>query len=189
MHDRTIFGHGVPIFWTRIETSFGTMLVAATEQGVCRLAFGESVDALRARYPQAALTEGGAAHRSLFQAVAAAIERPGTGSDIPLDIQGTAFQQRVWAELRRIPPGQTIAYGELARRIGKPSASRAVGSANGANAIAVLIPCHRVVQADGSLGGYAYGLAIKRELLWREGARVATPDAMPDLFADTFPGA
>ncbi|MEL7320190.1 MAG: methylated-DNA--[protein]-cysteine S-methyltransferase, partial [Pseudomonadota bacterium] len=88
---------------------------------------------------------------------------------IPLDVKGTAFQQQVWKALRDIPSGETRSYGELAAALGNPKASRAVGSANGANNIAVLIPCHRVVQADGSIGGYAYGPDIKRELLRREG--------------------
>lgn len=147
------------------------------------MSFDEDAEELRVRFPDADLVAGGnvegwdvesgevergEAFRVLCAKVAAAIEAPGTGGDIPLDIQGTAFQQRVWQELRCIPPGETLSYGELAARIGKPKASRAVGSANGANAIAVLIPCHRVVHADGSLGGYAYGSEIKRELLRRE---------------------
>ncbi|MEQ8772457.1 MAG: methylated-DNA--[protein]-cysteine S-methyltransferase, partial [Erythrobacter sp.] len=109
--------------------------------------------------------------RPLFENVIAAVERPGSAdAAIPLDIDGTAFQTRVWEELRRIPAGETRTYGELAAAIGKPQASRAVGGANGANRIAVLIPCHRVVAADGSLGGYAYGTVIKAELLRRERA-------------------
>jgi AraC family transcriptional regulator of adaptative response/methylated-DNA-[protein]-cysteine methyltransferase len=97
-----------------------------------------------------------------------AVESPGTGSDIPLDVRGTAFQERVWAELRKIPPGETRSYAEIAAAAGNPTAVRATGSANGANNVAVLIPCHRVVRSDGSLGGYAYGLDIMRELLARE---------------------
>ena len=93
----------------------------------------------------------------------------GCSAAIPLDVKGTAFQQRVWEELRRIPHGQTRSYGELAAALGNPKASRAVGGANGANNVAVLIPCHRVIAADGTLGGYAYGLEIKAELLRREG--------------------
>ena len=97
-----------------------------------------------------------------------AVEKPGSGQDIPLDVQGTAFQQRVWEELCRIPSGETRSYGQLAAALGSPKASRAVGGANGANNIAVLIPCHRVIAADGGLGGYAYGTEIKAELLRRE---------------------
>jgi AraC family transcriptional regulator of adaptative response/methylated-DNA-[protein]-cysteine methyltransferase len=100
-----------------------------------------------------------------------AVERPGSGDDIPLDVRGTAFQQRVWAELRKIPPGETRSYAEIAAAAGKPKAVRAAGTANGANNVAVLIPCHRVIRSDGSLGGYAYGLDIKRELLAREARR------------------
>jgi AraC family transcriptional regulator of adaptative response/methylated-DNA-[protein]-cysteine methyltransferase len=88
--------------------------------------------------------------------------------DLPLDVAGTGFQQAVWRELRRIPPGETRSYAEIAAAAGKPQAVRAAGSANGANCVAVLIPCHRVIRSDGSLGGYAYGLDIKRKLLERE---------------------
>ena len=91
--------------------------------------------------------------------------------DIPVDVRGTAFQERVWQELRRIPPGETRAYAEIAAAAGNPRAVRAAGSANGANHVPVLIPCHCVVRSDGSLGGYAYGLDIKRKLLEREGAK------------------
>jgi AraC family transcriptional regulator of adaptative response/methylated-DNA-[protein]-cysteine methyltransferase len=112
--------------------------------------------------------------RELFAQVVAAVEQPGAGNAaIPLDLHGTAFQQRVWEALRRIPPGQTRSYGELAAALGKPKAARAVGRASGANNIAVLIPCHRVIAADGTLGGYAYGMAIKAELLRRERAYAA----------------
>jgi AraC family transcriptional regulator of adaptative response/methylated-DNA-[protein]-cysteine methyltransferase len=147
------------------------MLVAATDKGVCCLAFNEGEAELRARFPQAELVPAGEDFRTLFAQVVAAVEQPGPGSAaIPLDVKGTAFQQRVWDELRRIPCGETRSYGELAAVLGNPKASRAVGGANGANNVAVLIPCHRVIAADGSLGGYAYGTAIKAELLKREGA-------------------
>ena len=162
-------GAGRAIHWSVIATSLGKMLVAATERGVCCLAFNEGEDELRARFPKAELIEGGEAFRAIFERVTAAVEQPGTGRDIPLDVKGTAFQQRVWQALREIPAGETRSYGELAAALGKPSASRAVGGANGANNIAVLIPCHRVIAADGTLGGYAYGLEIKSELLKREG--------------------
>lgn len=166
-------GKGRVIHWEVIETSLAPMLVAATERGVCCLSFGEGEDDLRARFPNADLVRGGSEFRALFEMVTAAVERPGmaAGADIPLDVKGTAFQQRVWQELRRIPPGETRSYGELAALVGNPKASRAVGGANGANNIAVLIPCHRVIAADGSLGGYAYGLRIKSELLKREAKR------------------
>ncbi|MEO0463728.1 MAG: bifunctional DNA-binding transcriptional regulator/O6-methylguanine-DNA methyltransferase Ada [Pseudomonadota bacterium] len=166
-------GAGRRIHWSVRPTSLGDMLVAATAKGVCCLAFGESETELRARFPKADLVEADEDFAALFDRVVAAVEEPGLGggSAIPLDVKGTAFQQRVWAALREIPSGETRSYGELAAALGNPKASRAVGSANGANNVAVLIPCHRVVQADGSLGGYAYGSEIKRELLRREGGR------------------
>ncbi|GGD48735.1 methylated-DNA--[protein]-cysteine S-methyltransferase [Erythrobacter arachoides] len=162
-------GAGRRIEWAEVATTLGPMLVAATDRGVCCLAFGEGEADLRARFPNAELVAGGAAFRRLLDQVVAAVETPGTGDHIPLDVKGTAFQHRVWEELRRIPPGETLSYGQLAARVGNARASRAVGGANGANHVAVLIPCHRVIAGDGTLGGYAYGLAIKRELLDREG--------------------
>lgn len=162
-------GQGRVIYWAVVGTSLGAMLVAATDKGVCCLSFNEGEAELRARFPNAELVPSGEDFRALFDRVIAAVEQPGTGADIPLDVKGTAFQQRVWQELRNIPAGETRSYGELAAALGKPAASRAVGGANGANNIAVLIPCHRVIAADGTLGGYAYGLQIKAELLKREG--------------------
>ena len=162
-------GEGREIHWTQVETSLGPMLVAATEKGVCCLSFNEGEGELRARFPKAKLVEGGDAFRELFEQVTRAVEQPALdNSHIPLDVKGTAFQQRCWDALRQIPAGETRSYGEQAAMLGNPKASRAVGGANGANNIAVLIPCHRVIQSDGTLGGYAYGLAIKEELLKRE---------------------
>lgn len=161
-------GKGVTIRWAVVETSLGQMLVAATDKGVCRLSFGEAREALESRFPHAELVEGGGEFAALLQAVVAAVEQPGAAQHIPLDVRGTAFQEAVWQELRRIPPGETRSYAEIAAAVGKPKAVRAAGSANGANNVAVLIPCHRVVRSDGTLGGYAYGLAIKAELLARE---------------------
>jgi len=164
-------GDGTTINWAVVETTLGPMLVAASDKGVCRLSFNEGREELAQRFPRAALAEGGAEFEALLQRVVDAVERPGTGGDIPLDVQGTAFQQRVWQELRKIPPGETRSYSEIAAAAGKPSAVRAAGSANGANNVAVLIPCHRVIRSDGTLGGYAYGLDIKRKLLAREANR------------------
>ena len=145
------------------------MLVAATDKGVCCLSFNEGEEQLRARFPNAELVESGKGFKALFDQVIAAVEQPGSDSShIPLDVKGTAFQQRCWEALRRIPPGETRSYGQQAAMLGNPKASRAVGSANGANNIAVLIPCHRVVPASGGVGGYAYGPEIKAELLRRE---------------------
>ena len=164
-------GEGRTIHYEIIATTLGPMLVAATERGVCCLSFNEGAEDLARRFPKAKLLEGGEAFRELFAQVVAAVEEPGESAAIPLDVKGTAFQQRVWQELLRIPPGETLSYGQLAARVGNPKASRAVGGANGSNNIAVLIPCHRVIASDGSLGGYAYGLDIKRELLRREAGK------------------
>lgn len=161
-------GRGVTIRWAVVPTSLGPMLVAATEKGVCRLSFNEGEDALRTRFPNAELAQGGAEFADLLESVIAAVEQPGDAAHIPLDVKGTAFQEAVWQELRRIPPGETRSYAQIAAAVGKPGAVRAAGSANGANNVAVLIPCHRVVRSDGSLGGYAYGLEIKQRLLERE---------------------
>lgn len=161
-------GRGVVIRWAVVPTSLGPMLVAATDRGVCRLSFNETGADLAARFPHADLREGDADFAALLENVVAAVEQPGDSPHIPLDVQGTAFQEAVWRELRRIPPGETRSYAQIAAAVGNPGAVRAAGSANGANNVAVLIPCHRVIRADGSLGGYAYGLAIKRELLKRE---------------------
>ncbi len=167
--DWTNGGEGRVIHWSVVATSLGEMLVAATGKGVCCLSFGEGERELRARFPKAELVEGGGEFAALLEQVVAAVEDPSLdNSHIPLDVKGTAFQQRCWEALRSIPAGETRSYGEQAAMLGNPKASRAVGGANGANNIAVLIPCHRVVQADGSLGGYAYGPDIKAELLRRE---------------------
>ncbi|MBO9602684.1 MAG: methylated-DNA--[protein]-cysteine S-methyltransferase [Novosphingobium sp.] len=161
-------GEGVRIEWAVVPTTLGAMLVAATDRGVCRLSFDEGREALAAIFPRAELVEGGAEFSDLLARVIAAVEAPGSGADIPLDVKGTAFQEAVWRELRRIPAGETRSYSEIAAAAGKPKAVRAAGSANGANNVAVLIPCHRVLRSDGSIGGYAYGTAIKQELLRRE---------------------
>lgn len=162
-------GEGVTIRWAVVESSLGPMLVAATDKGVCRLSFGRGRDELERLFPKAELVEGGADFAELLQRVVAAVDDPASGRDIPVDVRGTAFQERVWQELRRIPPGETRSYTEIAAAAGNPRAVRAAGSANGANHVPVLIPCHCVVRSDGSLGGYAYGLDIKRALLEREG--------------------
>ena len=164
-------GKGVEIHWAVVPTSLGDMLVAATDKGVCRLSFAEGREALEERFPAATLVEGGEEFSALLSQVIEAVEAPTQGFDhIPIDVKGTAFQEAVWRELRRIPAGETRSYADIAAAVGKPKAVRAAGSANGANNVAVLIPCHRVVRSDGTLGGYAYGLPIKDELLRREGA-------------------
>lgn len=166
-------GKGVAIHWAVAPTSLGPMLVAATDKGVCRLSFSESEEALRRRFPNAELVEGGAEFAKLLTEVVATVEAPGdapSGFDhIPLDVKGTAFQEACWKALRAIPKGETRSYADIAAAAGNARAVRAAGSANARNNVAVLIPCHRVIRSDGDLGGYAYGLDIKRELLRREG--------------------
>lgn len=161
-------GKGATIHWAVVETSLGSMLVAATAKGVCRLSFNEGREALEQRFPLAELVAGGAEFAALLRQVVEAVEAPGDFSHIPLDVKGTAFQESVWRALQQIPPGETRSYAELAAAVGKPKAVRAAGSANGANNVAVLIPCHRVIRTGGHLGGYAYGLEIKRKLLEKE---------------------
>jgi AraC family transcriptional regulator, regulatory protein of adaptative response / methylated-DNA-[protein]-cysteine methyltransferase len=164
-------GRGETIRWTSAATDLGPLLVAATERGICRVAFEADDTALRNHFPNATILRGGAELESLLEEAVAFVSAPGRAMTLPLDVRGTAFQQAVWRELSRIPPGQTLSYAALAARAGKPGAARAAGSACGANPVALLIPCHRAQRGDGSLGGYAYGLPIKRELLKREGER------------------
>lgn len=164
-------GRGVTIHWAVVATTIGPMLVAATGKGVCRLSFGEDEAELRRRFPNADLVQGGAQFEKLLAEVVASVEAPGDFAHIPLDVKGTAFQEACWKALREIPPGETRSYAEIAAAAGNPGAVRAAGSANARNNVAVLIPCHRVIRSDGDLGGYAYGLDIKRELLRREGTK------------------
>ncbi|WP_238550627.1 bifunctional DNA-binding transcriptional regulator/O6-methylguanine-DNA methyltransferase Ada [Blastomonas sp. AAP53] len=161
-------GQGVVIHWTQSDTSLGRMLVAWTGKGVCRLSFNEDAHSLAQRFPGAQLIEAGAEASQFVSAVVAGIEAPSSNASIPVDVRGTAFQEAVWKALSDIPTGETRSYAQLAASIGKPAAVRAVGSACGANPVAVLIPCHRALRSDGTLGGYAYGLPIKVELLKRE---------------------
>jgi AraC family transcriptional regulator of adaptative response/methylated-DNA-[protein]-cysteine methyltransferase len=163
-------GRGETIRWATAETNLGTMLLAATERGICRLSFDEGEGDLRARFPEAQIEAGGEAMADLLERTVAAVNAPERPHDLPLDVRGTAFQQAVWRELMRIPPGETRSYAQIAAAVGHPAAVRAAGSANGANHVAILIPCHRVIRGDGTLGGYAYGLERKRQLLKREGA-------------------
>lgn len=154
--------------------SLGEVLVAATEAGVCAVLLGDApeplVRDLQDRFPQADLVGGDAAFEALVAKVVGLVEHPGAGHALPLDIRGTAFQQRVWKALSAIPPGQTASYAQVAREIGQPRAVRAVAQACGANALAVAIPCHRVVRNDGALSGYRWGVERKQALLDREAA-------------------
>jgi AraC family transcriptional regulator of adaptative response/methylated-DNA-[protein]-cysteine methyltransferase len=162
-------GRGETISWARVETSLGTMLVAATERGICRLSFDEDEQCLGRRFPLARIEPGGEAMADLVGRTVAAVEAPERPHDLPLDVRGTAFQEAVWRELARIPPGESLSYAALAAKAGRPAAVRAAGTACGSNRIAVLIPCHRARRGDGSPGGYAYGLERKAKLLEREG--------------------
>ena len=164
-------GAGVTIRWAVVDTVLGKMLLGATDKGICRLSFDEDEDALQRRFPNADIIAGGSAIAHLVRGAIAAIENPAHMPDLPLDVGGTAFQQAVWNELKRIPAGETRTYAEIAAAVGRPNAVRAAGSANGANNVAVLIPCHRVIRSDGSLGGFAYGLERKQALLDKERAQ------------------
>lgn len=154
------------------KCSLGSILVASSEKGVCAILLGEDPGALarelQDRFPLARLIGGDAGFERLLARVLRFAEAPALGLDLPLDVRGTAFQQRVWQALRAVPAGSTISYGELAKRIGAPRSARAVARACAANALAVAIPCHRVVRADGGLSGYRWGVERKRELLRRE---------------------
>jgi AraC family transcriptional regulator, regulatory protein of adaptative response / methylated-DNA-[protein]-cysteine methyltransferase len=164
-------GRGETIRWASAETDLGTMLVAATARGICRLSFDEDESALRRRFPKAAIAHGGPEMADLVRRTVAAVNAPEKPHDLPLDVHGTAFQEAVWRELTRIPAGETRTYAQIAAAVGRPAAVRAAGSANGANNVAVLIPCHRVIRTDGTPGGYAYGLERKARLLAREAGK------------------
>jgi len=161
-------GAGVTIRFAVAPSTLGPLLIAATDKGLCRISFEEDEAALQARFPQARIVAGDGDFTALVAEVVALVDDPARAHSLPVDVAGTAFQQAVWAALRAIPPGETRSYGEIAAAIGKPGAVRAVGSACGGNNLAVLIPCHRVLRGDGTLGGYAYGLPRKQALLRRE---------------------
>ena len=148
--------------------------MAASGKGVCAIQFGDDPDALvrglQDRFPKARLIGGDKAFEQLVARVVGLIEAPANGLDLPLDVRGTAFQRQVWQALRDIPAGTTASYAEIAKRIGRPKAVRAVAQACGSNDIAVAIPCHRVVRTDGELSGYRWGIERKRALLEREAA-------------------
>jgi AraC family transcriptional regulator of adaptative response/methylated-DNA-[protein]-cysteine methyltransferase len=167
-------GNGAAIRFAVGECSLGSILVAATEKGVCAIQLGDDPEALvrglQDRFPKARLIGGDATFEQLVARVVALVEAPGNGLDLPLDVRGTAFQRLVWQALRDIPPGSTASYGEIAQRIGRPKAVRAVAQACASNDIAVAIPCHRVVRRDGGLSGYRWGIERKRALLEREAA-------------------
>ena len=154
------------------ECSLGAILVACSERGVCAILLGDDADTLardlQDRFPQASLTGGDAEFERLVAQVVGFVEAPGLGLDLPLDVRGTAFQQRVWQALRKIPAGKTASYSDIAARIGSPKSVRAVAQACAANRLAVAVPCHRVVRNDGAVSGYRWGVERKRVLLDRE---------------------
>ncbi len=158
------------------QSCLGAILVASSKKGVASILLGDDPDQLvrdlQDRFPRAELVGGDSNYEGLVARVVGFVEAPGLGLDLPLDVRGTAFQRRVWQALQDIPVGETVSYAEIARRIGTPSAVRAVASACAANNIAVAIPCHRVVRRDGSLSGYAWGVERKRALLTWEGLAV-----------------
>lgn len=156
------------------ESSLGAILVARSLRGVCAISLGNDPDLLlrelQDRFPRAELIGGETGFEALVAQVIGLIEQPNIGIDLPLDVRGTAFQQRVWQALRQIPPGETASYAQIAQRIGSPKSVRAVAQACASNTLAVAIPCHRVVRSDGALSGYRWGVERKRALLLREGA-------------------
>ncbi len=180
-------GSGLEIHWGRHPTPFGPCLLAATERGVCSLRFlgeegpDEALGELVAAWPRARLVEDPAATGRWVTRVFSRWSRSSDDAPLPVLVRGTNFQVRVWEALLRLPCGATTTYGELAREIGRPGASRAVGGAVGSNPLAVLIPCHRVLRSDGSWGGYRWGTDTKRRLLaWEAAARSGGPEEDAD---------
>jgi AraC family transcriptional regulator, regulatory protein of adaptative response / methylated-DNA-[protein]-cysteine methyltransferase len=162
------------IHFTVLETSLGAVMVAQSAKGIIAVLLGDDREELRRdleqRFPSAALIAGDARAEALAREVGAFLESPARGLNVPLDMRGTEFQRMVWEALRRIPPGSTESYADIARRIGMPKSARAVAQACAANALAVVIPCHRVVRGDGTLAGYRWGVQRKRALLEEEAA-------------------
>jgi AraC family transcriptional regulator of adaptative response/methylated-DNA-[protein]-cysteine methyltransferase len=169
-------GRGETIRWTTFDSPLGELFIAATSKGICRLTFDDSEASLRRLFPNAAIIKDDGSLREFVAGTLKAIERPLAAPDLPIDVAGTAFQEAVWRELRKIPAGETRSYAQIAAAIGHPKAVRAVGTANGDNHVSVLIPCHRVIRSDGSLGGYGGGLHRKRKLLAAEGHTSASPE-------------
>ena len=156
------------------DSTLGAIAVARTRKGVCAILFGDDrrtlIGDLRQRFPHAELVEDFAGLKAALARVARYVDSPAAGIDLKLDVAGTEFQQRVWRALMKIPPGTTASYADIARAIESPKSVRAVAQACGANALALAIPCHRVVRSDGALSGYRWGVARKRVLLEREAA-------------------
>ena len=165
-------GTDARIMFALAQCSLGAILVARSGKGVCAISLGDDADVLlrelQDRFPRAELVGSDVAFEQLAAKVVGLIEAPNLGIDLPLDVRGTAFQQRVWQALRKIPAGQTASYAEVAAAIGSPRSVRAVAGACAAKTLAVAIPCHRVVRSDGGISGYRWGVSRKRELLLRE---------------------
>lgn len=165
-------GHNAEIRFALGECSLGTFLVARSAKGVCALSLGDDPDALvrefQDRFPNAELVGGDSEFEGLVAKVVGLVDDPAAGLGLPLDMRGTAFQQRVWTALQAIPAGHTVSYSELARRIGTPNSARAVARACASNTIALAIPCHRVIRQNGAVSGYRWGVERKRVLLERE---------------------
>jgi len=163
---------GEVIRYTLADTSLGRLVVASTQRGVCLVAFGDTdaelADEVQRRFPRATVEQGGPAQSAWVEAVVGLVDDPTRSPELPLDVRGTVFQRQVWSALMQIQAGQTVTYGQLASAIGRPTATRAVAQACGSNPVAVVVPCHRVIGADGSLTGYRWGVERKRELLDRE---------------------
>jgi len=166
-------GAGETIHFALGECSLGAILVAESARGLCAIALDDHPEPLlrelQDQFPRAHMVGGDVAFERRVAQVVGFVEQPAVGLDLPLDVRGSAFQQRVWQALRAVPPGTTVGYAELARRIGQSAAARAVARACASNVLAVAIPCHRVVRADGQLSGYRWGVARKAALLAREG--------------------
>ena len=178
-------GRGVNINYTIVASSMGRLLVAMTERGVCAVRMGED-DAelekdLRQEFPEAQIERADSVLSEPVQKILNHLDNNEPRLDLPLDIRSTAFQRQVWEKLRAIPYGQTVSYGDVAKALGKPGAVRAVGRACATNPVALVIPCHRVVREDKSLGGYRWGLERKKKLLEHESAR---PFSAPDFALD-----
>ena len=169
-------GRGETIRWTTFDSPLGELFIAATSKGICRLTFEDSEASLKRLFPNAVIVKDEGGLREFVAGTLQAIETPLAAPDLPIDVAGTAFQEAVWRELRKIPPGETRSYAEIAAAIGRPKAVRAVGTANGDNHVSVLIPCHRVIRSDGSLGGYGGGIERKKKLLAAEGHATAEPE-------------
>lgn len=173
-------GKGADIRFAVGQCSLGAILVARSEKGICAITLGDNpeelVHDLQDRFQNANLIGGDDAFEQIIAQVVGFVEAPRIGLDLPLDIRGTAFQQRVWQALREIPVGETVSYADIARRIGEPNAVRAVAQACAANKIAVAIPCHRVVRKDGALSGYRWSVDRKRALLEKEKRAVLSPE-------------